>query len=117
MLTSRQPVPIYPFEPDETTGSNSFSIARSEGGLPYEADVLPPHRKAYYMLVFVKHGRGRHWNDAVPYVRKDHTLYFSTPTQMLVKEEPTPFRGTRLTFTSEFLALQQNAVLRHLPLI
>ena len=116
-LTSRQPVPIYPFEQDETTGSNSFSLVRSEGGIPYEADVLLPHRKAYYMLVFVKHSRGRHWVDAVPYVRKNHTLYFSTPTQLLVKEEPTPFWGTRLTFTNEFLALQQNAALCNLPLI
>lgn len=116
-LTSRQPVPIYPFERDETTGSSSFSIVRSEGALPYEADVLLPHRKAYYMLVFVKHTSGRHWVDAVPYVRKDHTLYFSSPSQMLVKEEPTPFWGTRLTFTSEFLALQQHAALRSLPLI
>jgi AraC family transcriptional activator of pobA len=116
-LTSRQPVPTYPFEQDEATGSNSFSIVRSEGVLPYEADVLLPHRKAYYMLVFVKHGRGRHWVDAVPYQRKDRTLYFSSPSQILVKEEPTPFWGTRLQFTNEFLALQQNAALRQLPLI
>ncbi|MGI4835423.1 MAG: AraC family transcriptional regulator [Janthinobacterium lividum] len=116
-LPSRPPVPIYPFEPDEATSSNSFSLVRSEGALPYEADVLLPHRKAYYMLVFVKQGRGRHWVDAVPYARQDRALYFSSPSQLLVKEEPTPFWGTRLTFTSEFLALQQNAALRHLPLI
>jgi AraC family transcriptional activator of pobA len=116
-LTSRSPVPTYPFEPDEAIGNNAFSLVRSAGELPYEADVLLPHRKAYYMLVFTKHTRGRHWVDAVPYVRQDHALYFSSPTQILVKEEPTPFWGTRLTFTNEFLALQQNAALRHLPLI
>lgn len=116
-LTSRPPVPTYPFEPDEATGSRSFSLMRSEGTTPYEADVLLPHRKAYYMLVFTKHTRGRHWVDAVPYVRQDHALYFSSPSQLLVKEEPTPFWGTRLEFTEEFLALQQNAALRQLPLI
>jgi AraC-like DNA-binding protein len=116
-LTSRPPVPIYPFEPDEATGSRSFALTRSAGEIPYEADVLLPHRKAYYMLVFTKHTRGRHWVDAVPYVRQDHALYFSSPSQLLVKEEPTPFWGTRLEFTEEFLALQQNAALRHLPLI
>jgi AraC-like DNA-binding protein len=110
-------VPTYPFEPDEVTGSHLFSLVRSAGELPYEADVLLPHRKAYYMLVFTKHARGRHWVDAVPYVRQDHALYFSGPSQVLVKEEPTPFWGTRLTFTEEFLALQQNAALRRLPLI
>ena len=117
MLTSRPPVPIYPFEPDQASGSRSFSLTRSVGEIPYEADVLLPHRKAYYMLVFTKHTRGRHWVDAVPYVRQDHALYFSSPSQLLVKEEPTPFWGTRLEFTEEFLALQQNAALRQLPLI
>jgi AraC family transcriptional activator of pobA len=116
-LTSRPPVPIYPFEPDEATGSRSFSLICSAGEIPYEADVLLPHRKGYYMLVFTKHTRGRHWVDAVPYVRQDHALYFSSPSQLLVKEEPTPFWGTRLEFTEEFLALQQNAALRQLPLI
>lgn len=116
-LTSSRPVPTYPFEPDEATGSQLFSLVRSAGELPYEADVLLPHRKAYYMLVFTKHTRGRHWVDAVPYVRRDHALYFSSPREVLVKEEPTPFWGTRLTFTEEFLALQQNAALRHLPLL
>jgi len=116
-LTSRPPVPTYPFEPDEAAGSRSFSLVRSEGEVPYEADLLLPHRKAYYMLVFTKHTRGRHWVDAVPYVRQDHALYFSSPSQLLVKEEPTPFWGTRLEFTEEFLALQQNAALRQLPLI
>ncbi len=116
-LTSRPPVPIYPFESVEATGSKSFSIVRSEGAIPYEADLLLPHRKAYYLLVFAKHAPGRHWVDAVPYVRQDHALYFSSPSQLLVKEEAVPFWGTRLEFTSEFLALQQNATLRSLPLI
>jgi AraC family transcriptional activator of pobA len=116
-LTSRQPVPIYPFERDEATGSNSFSLVRSEGAIPYEPNLLLPHRKAYYLLVFAKHAPGRHWVDAVPYVRQDHALYFSSPGQILVKEEAIPFWGTRLEFTEEFLALQQNAALRQLPLI
>ena len=116
-LSSRQQVPIFPFERDEVTGSKLFTILRSEGELTYEENLLIPHRKAYYLLVFVKHNRGRHWVDMTPYERKDNTLYFSTPNQVLVKEAPTPFWGTRLTFTNEFLALQQNAALRELPLI
>ncbi|GAB3873355.1 hypothetical protein GCM10028824_24880 [Hymenobacter segetis] len=116
-LSSQQPVPIYPFERDEVTGSKLFTLLRSEGELTYEENLLIPHRKAYYLLVFVKHNRGRHWVDMKSYDRKDNTLYFSTPNQVLVKEAPTPFWGTRLTFTKEFLALQQNAALRELPLI
>lgn len=117
MLTNQQPLPVHPFRGDEATGSHAFAIARSEGGLIYEQDVLLPHRKAYYQLVFVKHSPGRHWVDMRPYEREDNTLYFSTPTQILVKEEPTPSWSTRLTFTSEFLALQPNGILQNLPLI
>ena len=115
--SSQPPVPVYPFEPDEVAASNLFTLVRSAGALAYEPDVLLPHRKAYYMLVFVQHGRGRHWVDTRPYEQQDNTVYFSDPTQILVKEEPTPFWGTVLTFTKEFLALQQNAALRELPLI
>jgi AraC family transcriptional activator of pobA len=117
VLSSKPQIPVYPFERDEVTGSKLFTILRSEGELTYEENLLIPHRKAYYLLVFVKHNRGRHWVDMTPYERKDNTLYFSTPTQILVKEAPTPFWGTRLTFTNEFLTLQQNAALRELPLI
>ncbi|WP_324678283.1 helix-turn-helix domain-containing protein [Hymenobacter sp. GOD-10R] len=116
-LNSQLPVPIYPFERDEVTGSKLFTVLRSEGELTYEENLLIPHRKAYYLLVFVKHNRGRHWVDMKSYERKDNTLYFSTPNQILVKEAATPFWGTRLTFTNEFLALQQNATIRELPLI
>lgn len=116
-LSNQQPVPIYPFERDDITGSQLFTLLRSEGELTYEENLLLPHRKAYYLLVFVKHNRGRHWVDMTPYDRQDNTLYFSTPSQILVKEAPTPFWGTRLTFTSELLALQQHASLRELPLI
>lgn len=116
-LTSKPPVPIYPFERDEVTGSNLFTSVRSEGGIVYEENLLIPHRKAHYLLVFVKYNPGRHWVDMTAYERKEKTLYFTAPSQVLVKEAPTPFWGTYLTFTNEFLALQQNATLRELPLL
>ncbi|MBX0293074.1 helix-turn-helix domain-containing protein [Hymenobacter sp. HSC-4F20] len=117
MLKSPQLVPTYPFERDEAAGNSAFTITRSEGGLVYEEDLLKPHRKAYYLLVFVKHNTGRHWADMTAYEHVDNTFYFTTPHQVLVKEEPTPFWGSYLTFTNEFLALQQNAALRELPII
>lgn len=116
-LLSQPPLPVHAFKRDEASGSNSFTIVRSEGELVYEADVLLPHRKAYYLLVFLKHNRGRHWVDMTPYEHRDNTFYFTAPNQILVKQEATPSWSTHLTFTSEFLALQQNAALRNLPLI
>jgi len=116
-LSSQQQVPTHPFRRDAVTANDSFHIARSEGGLVYESDVLIPHRRAFYLLVFVERGPGRHWVDTTPFDRKDNAVYFTTPSQMLVKEEAQPFWGTHLKFTSEFLTLQQNAALRNLPLV
>ncbi|GGF01455.1 AraC family transcriptional regulator [Hymenobacter cavernae] len=116
-LSSTQQIPVHAFEPDEAVGNKSFTIAQSEGGLVYEPNLLTPHRKAYYLMVFLKHNRGRHWVDMVPYDHEDNIFYFTTPHQILIKEEPSPTWGSHLTFTDEFLALQQNAALRELPLI
>ena len=111
-LTSRQPVPTHPFKGN---GTETFTIERSEGGTVIEPDMLLPHRKAYYLLVFVRRNQGRHWADLTPYEHRPNTVYFSEPGQILVKEEPTPFWGTHLEFTSEFLA--QHAPLRTLPIV
>jgi len=111
-LTSRQPVPVHPLKGN---GTETFTIARSEGGTVIEPDMLLPHRKAYYLLVFVRQNQGRHWADLTPYEHRPNTVYFSEPGQILVKEEPTPFWGTHLEFTNEFLA--QHAELRTLPIV
>lgn len=116
-LTSAPLVPVHAFEPDAATAHPHFTIRRSEGGLVYEPDLLLPHRKAYYLMVFLRHSPGRHWADTVAYEHHDNTFFFSTPEQVLVKEEPKPSWGTYFTFTREFLALQQNAALWELPLV
>ncbi|MDF7815020.1 helix-turn-helix transcriptional regulator [Hymenobacter sp. YC55] len=117
VLNSNQQVPVYTSERNQESKSKLFTIVRSEGALVYEEDLLIPHRKAHHLLVFVKHNPGRHWVDMTAYERKDNTLYFTAPHQILVKEAPTPFWGTYLTVNDEFLALEQNASLRELPLI
>lgn len=111
-LASRPPVPVHPFKGH---GPHGFALARSEGGTAIEPDMLLPHRKAYYLLVFVRQNQGRHWADLTPYEHCPNTVYFSEPGQILVKEEPTPFWGTHLEVTPEFLA--RHAGLSELPII
>ncbi|MET4105959.1 AraC family transcriptional regulator [Hymenobacter sp. UYP22] len=116
-LQNAPAVSVHSFEREAKPGNKFFSLTRSEGGIVYEADLLQPHRKDFYLLVFVKHNVGRHWVDTIPYEHASNTFYFSTPEQVLVKEDPSPFWGTHFSFTPEFLALQQNAALTELPLI
>ncbi|MCA8830454.1 AraC family transcriptional regulator [Hymenobacter pini] len=116
-LYSALSVPVHAFEQRAKPGNKFFSLTRSEGDIVYEADLLQPHRKDFYLLVFVQRNVGRHWVDTIPYEHAPNSFYFSTPQQVLVKEDPTPFWGTHFSFTPEFLALQQNAALLELPLI
>ena len=116
-LTRPLPVPVHRFQPDEATGSPSFTIVRLQGETVPVPYMLLPHRKDYYLLFFVQHTSGRHWVDLTPYPHQDNTVYFTNPTQILVNEALAPTWGTYLGFTREFLALQPSAALRELPLI
>lgn len=117
-LTAEQIIPHYPFEPDENTGNSMFKIAHDFCSVNhYKSDLLIPHRKDYYLLVFVKGGASRHWIDMTPYTLKQNTFYFTVPHQVHLKEEPKPLNGSMICFTDEFLALEENGLLKQLPII
>ncbi len=116
VLTPSPQVPVYLLEPDET-GIRQFRMYQYDGSLPIHADLLIPHRKDHYLLVFARQGGNRHWVDMTPYVLKDNTIYFTGPNQVIVKEEVNQLWTTGIAFTDEFLALQGNASLAKLPFI
>lgn len=115
--STNPPVPVYALEPDEVTGSNQFRVYQYEGSLPNQADLLIPHRKDHYLLVFIRRAGSRQWIDMTPYVLKDNTVYFTGPNQVIVKEEFKQLWSTGIAFTGEFLALQENASLTKLSLV
>jgi AraC family transcriptional regulator, transcriptional activator of pobA len=111
-------VPAYSLEQSSRDGSKQFSIAQSGGLTQQQKDLFfVPHRKDFYMLVFVKQGGSRHWVDMVPYTIKPDTLYFTAPQQVHLKEEAVPMKGTSICFTEEFLGLEENRLLKQLPVI
>lgn len=110
-------IPVYSLEPDEVTGSKQFRVYTYEGGLPNQSDLLIPHRKDHYLIVFIKRAGSRQWIDMTPYILKDNTIYFTGPNQVIVKEEFKQLWSTGLAFTDEFLSLQGNASLNKLPLL
>ncbi|GAB4049470.1 helix-turn-helix domain-containing protein [Spirosoma litoris] len=112
-----QPIPIYSLAQDPVLGGQLFSMASFEGMLTHQSELLIPHRKDYYLLVFARRGNSRHWVDMAPYITRDNTFYIFSPNQLTVKEEPKPMWATALAFTTEFLALQESASLATLPLI
>ncbi len=112
-----QPVPIYTLEPDEVTGNKQFRLYQYEGSLPNRSELLVPHRKDYYLLVFIRRAGSRQWIDTRPYVLEDNTIYFTGPGQVIVKKEVKQLWSTGIAFTNEFLAFQENASLNKLPLL
>lgn len=52
-----------------------------------------------------------------PYLIKDNTIYFTTPDELIVKEETKSLYSTGIAFTKEFLLLAENEAAGKLPLI
>ncbi|WP_214071143.1 helix-turn-helix domain-containing protein [Mucilaginibacter sp. dw_454] len=104
--------------PDLITGSTMFSINKAHCSVMYKrTDFLVPHRKDYYFWAFVKDGANKHWIDDKQYTLKPDTFYFTIPHQVHLKEDAKPFTGIVLGFTDEFLSLEENSMLRQLPVI
>jgi AraC-like DNA-binding protein len=112
-----QPVPVYTLEQDEFSSGRQFKVYNFEGDFPHRSDLLTPHRKDHYLIVFIRKGGSRQWIDMNSYVLKDNTVYFSGPNQVIVKEEIRQLWSTGIAFTKEFLSLQENAALLKLPLL
>src|ERR1700759_2471926 len=104
-------VPVYTLEPDEVTGNKHFRVHWYEGSFPNHSDLLVPHRKSYYLIIFIRRAGVRQWIDMTPYVLKDNAIYFTGPNHVIVKEEFEQLWSTGIAFTPEFLSFQENAAL------
>ncbi|MCD0490065.1 AraC family transcriptional regulator [Pedobacter sp. MC2016-14] len=116
VISPNPQLPLYSLEADET-GNKQFRVYNFEGDLPDQGDLLVPHRKDHYLLVFMRRGGSRHWIDMSSYVLKDNTIYFMGPNQVIVKEGVEQLWATGIAFTREFLLTQGNDALNRLPLI
>ncbi|MCO5947989.1 helix-turn-helix domain-containing protein [Mucilaginibacter flavidus] len=113
-----QLIPKYSLE--QVSRNRSYLLDILELDRFHDQDItfaLTPHRNDFYILLLVKEGGGRHWVDTVQYALKPDTFYFSTPQQVLIKEETQPLNGTLLRFTNEFLAIEDNQLLKKLLVI
>lgn len=117
ILKDQQPVPVYSLEPEQVGGNTHFRMYHYEGSLPHQSDLLVPHRKDHYLLVFIRRAGSRQWIDMTPYILKDNTIYFTGPSQIIVKEELKQLWSTGIAFTREFLSFQENASLNKLPIL
>ena len=116
-LNTDQPVLVYRLKPDELTGNEQVRVYQYKGRFPDRSDLLVPHRKDHYLLVFIRRAGSRQWIDMRPYMLRDNAIYFTGPGQVIVKEGFEQLWSTGIAFTNEFLALQENASLSKLPLI
>jgi AraC family transcriptional activator of pobA len=111
-------IPKYTLKQTSLSGNSQFEIVDLVCNYKMPLNVfLVPHRKDYYMLVFVTEGTSSHWVDMVQYTLKANTVYFTVPHQVQVKEQGSPLIAKMICFTEEFLAIEENELLRQLPII
>lgn len=118
LLQSETTIPSYSLQQISCTGSTMIEVLEATGGKPkLDVNFLIPHRKDYYLLVFVRKGNNRHWIDFTPYTLQPDTFYFTVPHQVHLKEAVEPMEGLLLCYTNEFLQLEDNYSLRNLPIV
>ncbi|WP_232073858.1 AraC family transcriptional regulator [Spirosoma aureum] len=111
-------IPTYSLQQSSSFGNTVFEIVESNNEIRrHRSNFLVPHRKGYYFLCLVRKGTSRHWVDFVPYTLQSNTIYFSVPQQVQVKEKVEPMDGIILSFTEEYIQMEENRSLRQLPII
>jgi len=112
-------IPKYSLQQSYAKGNHLIEMVVNDGTAFQKRKVnhLVPHRKDYYMFVLVRNGSSRHWIDTTPYTIKKNTFYISSPWQVQVKEQTEPLEGILLSFTEEFLNIDDDKTLRQLPVI
>jgi AraC family transcriptional regulator, transcriptional activator of pobA len=114
VLSTNATLPVYSIEPDGLTGTKQFKVYHFEGTtMPNMSEMLVPHRKDHYLLVFCRRGKARQWIDTTPYTLKENTIYFTSPNEVIVKEDIRELWSTGIAFTPGFLSYEQTK----LPLI
>jgi AraC family transcriptional activator of pobA len=114
----KQTIPTYTLQQNSPTGSTMIDVREVKGGQSkLSPDFLIPHRRDYYLFVLVRQGSSTHWVDLQSYTLKPDTFYFTTPQQVHLKENALPMLGMSACFTEEFLMLEENKLLRQLPII
>ncbi|WP_295714018.1 helix-turn-helix domain-containing protein [Mucilaginibacter sp.] len=110
----------YPLLQSDGESASMIEVRAAETGcgeFKLDPAFLIPHRKDYYLFVLVKKGNNRHWVDFMPYTIKPDTFYFTVPQQVHLKEHSGPMEGLFASFTDEFLQLEENRMLKQLPII
>ena len=111
-------IPVYTLEESGWDEAKYFEIAECKGLTRQQKEYFfVPHRNNFYKLILVREGSSRHWVDMVPFTVKPNAFYFSSPQHVVLKEETSGNSVVSICFTDEFLELEENRMLRKLPII
>jgi AraC family transcriptional regulator, transcriptional activator of pobA len=110
-------IPVYRLDEEKNLRLRGFRLYQFDGDTPQHAELLIPHRKDHYLFVFARHAPIRQWIDMHPIDINDNTAIFSTPDNVIVKEEMQPMWSTGIAFTPDFIGINQNEALARLPII
>jgi AraC family transcriptional activator of pobA len=96
-----------------------LELSRSSVSMPFEIHTMEwidqnrwqqnavPHRHNYFVIVWVKRGRGIHLIDLDKFELQDGTVYCITPGQVHLLNNNGPADGYVISFTAEFMGLAE----------
>ena len=96
-----------------------LELSQSSANIPFEIHTMEwidqnrwqqnavPHRHNYFVIVWVKKGRGIHHIDLDKFELEDNTVYCITPGQVHLLTVNGPADGYVISFTSEFMGLAE----------
>lgn len=103
-----------------TAATPILEIGRSTPNIPFEIHTMEwidrnrwqqnsvPHRHNYFVVVWVKKGKGAHFIDLEKFELQNDTVYCITPGQVHLLKQDGPAEGYVISFTADFMRMEES---------
>lgn len=103
-----------------TAATPILEIGRSTPNIPFEIHTMEwidrnrwqqnsvPHRHNYFVIVWVKKGKGTHFIDLEKFELQNDTVYCITPGQVHLLKQDGPTEGYVISFTADFMGMEES---------
>lgn len=114
-MKNTPPIPTHTFETEKSEQAAQTRFMVVDWGGPRKV-IHAPHRHAFYELIFILKGGGRHEIDFYDYPLQTYSVHFVKSAQVHLIDRTDDAQGCSLLFSEDFLhALRQSADLQQIP--
>lgn len=114
-MRNTPPIPTHTFETEQPEQATQTMFMMVDWGGPRKV-IHTPHRHAFYELIFILNGGGRHEIDFYDYPLQTFSVHFVKSAQVHLIDRTDHAQGCSLLFSEDFLhTIRQNADLQQIP--